>query len=73
MAQLDRLLSVMVTNRADAILLLENDVAKMVLQGETRPLTRAPSASVTITPSFVRPGPTMPARTDPCACAGCVA
>mgnify|MGYP001810127241 CR=1 FL=1 len=42
MAQLDRLLSVMVTNRADAILLLENEVAKMLVQGETRPLTKSP-------------------------------
>jgi twitching motility protein PilT len=42
MAQLDRLLSVMVTNRADVILLTENDVAKMVLQGEQRPLTKSP-------------------------------
>ncbi|MCU0624158.1 MAG: type IV pilus twitching motility protein PilT [Gemmatimonadaceae bacterium] len=42
MAQLDRLLSVMVTNRADAILLMENDVAKMLVQGDTRPLTKSP-------------------------------
>jgi twitching motility protein PilT len=42
MAQLDRLLSVMVTNRADSIMLVENDVAKMLVQGEPRPLTKSP-------------------------------
>ena len=42
MAQLDRLLSAMITNRADAIHLAENDVARMLVQGEQRPVTRAP-------------------------------
>lgn len=42
MAQLDRLLSAMITNRADAILLAENDVARMLVQGEERPVTKSP-------------------------------
>jgi hypothetical protein len=45
MAQLDRLLSVMVTNRADAILLNEGEVAKMLVLGEHRPLTETPLAA----------------------------
>ena len=43
MAQLDRLLSVMVTNKADSIQLVEGDVAKMLMAvGEPRPMTKAP-------------------------------
>ncbi len=43
MAQLDRLLSVMVTNKADSIQLVEGDVAKMIMAvGEPRPMTKAP-------------------------------
>ena len=43
MAQLDRLLSVMVTNKADSIQIVEGDVAKMLMAvGEPRPMTKAP-------------------------------
>ncbi len=42
MAQLDRLISVMVSNRADAITLMEDDVAKMVTGGEPKPMTKSP-------------------------------
>src|SRR5437868_526056 len=42
MAQLDRLISVMVSNRADAITIIENDVAKMVTGGEPKPMTKSP-------------------------------
>ena len=44
MAQLDRLIAVMVTNRADSISLMENDAAKMLVKGEPRPLTKSPLA-----------------------------
>ncbi|MDX2193545.1 MAG: type IV pilus twitching motility protein PilT [Gemmatimonadales bacterium] len=42
MAQLDRLLSAMVQQRADAILLHEGEVGRMLVLGEPKPLTRAP-------------------------------
>ena len=45
MAQLDRLIAVMVTNRADSISLMENDAAKMMIKGEPRPLTKTPLAA----------------------------
>ena len=48
MAQLDRLISVMVSNRADSIQLMENDAAKMIVQGDARPLTKAPLAAAQI-------------------------
>ncbi len=45
MAQLDRLLSVMVSNKADSIQLMEGEAAKMIMgAGEPRPLTKGPLA-----------------------------
>ena len=40
MAQLDRLLSVMVSNRAEALRLVENELASLVKDGATVPLTK---------------------------------
>jgi twitching motility protein PilT len=40
MAQLDRLLSVLVSNRADSIQLVENELAALVKGGTTHPLTK---------------------------------
>ena len=48
MAQLDRLISVMVSNRADSIQLMENDAAKMIVQGDARPLTKAPLSAAQV-------------------------
>src|SRR3978361_142884 len=42
MPQLDRFLSVMVSNRADAITLAENDVATLHKGGVARPITKDP-------------------------------
>jgi twitching motility protein PilT len=42
MAQLDRLISVMVSSKADAITMMEDDVAKMITGGEPKPMTKAP-------------------------------
>jgi twitching motility protein PilT len=42
MAQLDRLLAAMVSNRADALVLADGDVAKLDITGTLRPITRAP-------------------------------
>src|SRR5215210_6487060 len=42
MPQLDRLLSVMVSNRADAIQLVENEVATVRKDGALRPITKQP-------------------------------
>ena len=42
MAQLDRFLSVMVTNNAESILLVESDVATLQKDGVARPITRQP-------------------------------
>jgi twitching motility protein PilT len=42
MAQLDRLLSVMVSNRANALLLKEGDVAQLDVVGGARPVTKQP-------------------------------
>jgi twitching motility protein PilT len=42
MAQLDRLLAVMVSNRAQALLLDEGDLAKLDLPGGARPVTKSP-------------------------------
>jgi len=42
MAQLDRLLSVMISNRADALTLDEADLAKLELQGGARAVTKSP-------------------------------
>jgi len=44
MAQLDRLLAAMVSNRADLLLLSDGDVAKLEIGGALRPITRAPLA-----------------------------
>ena len=41
MAQLDRLLSVMVSNRADSLMLNEGDLAKLEMQSGARPVTKA--------------------------------
>ncbi len=40
MAQLDRFLTVMVSNNADSILLVEGDVATLLKDGVARPITR---------------------------------
>ena len=40
MPQLDRLLSVMVSNRAEALRLVENELASLVKDGATVPLTK---------------------------------
>jgi twitching motility protein PilT len=45
MAQLDRLLSVMVSNRANALLLNEGDVAQLEVAGGSRPVTKQPLTS----------------------------
>jgi twitching motility protein PilT len=41
MPQLDRLLSAVITNRADALTLVEGDPAKLELQGTARPVTKS--------------------------------
>src|SRR5262249_17880143 len=41
MAQLDRLLSVMVSNRAEALMLNEGDLAKLEMDSGARPVTKA--------------------------------
>ena len=41
MAQLDRLLSVMISNRADELVLREDDPANLKVDGQTRPVTKA--------------------------------
>src|SRR6478609_9524237 len=45
MAQLDRLLSVMVSNRANALVLNEGDVAQLEVPGGVRPVTKQPLTS----------------------------
>ncbi len=45
MAQLDRLLSVMVSNRANALVLNEGDVAQLEVPGGNRPVTKQPLTS----------------------------
>jgi twitching motility protein PilT len=45
MAQLDRLLSVMVSNRANALVLNEGDVAQLEVPGGIRPVTKQPLTS----------------------------
>jgi twitching motility protein PilT len=45
MAQLDRLLSVMVSNRANALVLNEGDVAQLDVPGGSRPVTKQPLTS----------------------------
>jgi twitching motility protein PilT len=42
MAQLDRLLSVMVGNRAEALQLVEGELAKLEMNGTLRPVTKSP-------------------------------
>jgi twitching motility protein PilT len=42
MAQLDRFLSVMISNQAESIQLVESDVASLVKDGALRPMTRQP-------------------------------
>ena len=42
MPQLDRLLSVMVSNRAEALRLVENELASLVKDGTAVPLTKQP-------------------------------
>jgi len=41
MAQLDRLLSVMISNRADELVLREDEPAHLLVDGQTRPVTKA--------------------------------
>ena len=40
MAQLDRLLSVMVSNRADSLVIKEGDAAVLMVEGQSRPVTK---------------------------------
>lgn len=40
MAQLDRLLSVMISNRADTLVLKEGDAAVLLVEGQERPVTK---------------------------------
>jgi twitching motility protein PilT len=40
MAQLDRLLSVMVSNRADSLVIKEGDAAVLMIEGQPRPVTK---------------------------------
>jgi len=40
MAQLDRLLSVMISNRADSLVLKEGEAAALIVEGQTRPVTK---------------------------------
>ena len=40
MAQLDRLLSVMISNRADTLVLKEGDAAVLMVEGQARPVTK---------------------------------
>jgi twitching motility protein PilT len=42
MAQIDRLLSALVSNRAEALQLTENDLARLLKDGATHPLTKQP-------------------------------
>ncbi|HEV8237470.1 MAG TPA: hypothetical protein VGP84_22820, partial [Gemmatimonadaceae bacterium] len=42
MPQLDRLLSAVISNKADALTLDEGDPAKLELQGATRAVTKSP-------------------------------
>src|SRR5687768_8173731 len=42
MPQLDRFLSVMVSSRADALVLAEGDVAKLEVAGAAKPITKQP-------------------------------
>ena len=41
MAQLDRLLSVMISNRAESLVLRENEAAVLLIDGQERPVTKA--------------------------------
>ena len=41
MAQLDRLLSVMISNRADSLVLREGEAASLMIEGQPRPVTKA--------------------------------
>ena len=41
MAQLDRLLSVMISNRADSLILREEEAAVLLVEGKERPVTKA--------------------------------
>ena len=45
MAQLDRLLSVMISNRADSLILREEAAAVLLVEGKERPVTKALSAA----------------------------
>ena len=40
MAQLDRLLSVMISNRADSLVIKEGEAAVLVVEGNSRPVTK---------------------------------
>ncbi|HKO16812.1 MAG TPA: hypothetical protein VJU87_11285, partial [Gemmatimonadaceae bacterium] len=48
MPQLDRLLSVMVSNRAETLMLDEGELAKLELGGNPRPVTKSPLTAVQI-------------------------
>jgi twitching motility protein PilT len=71
MPQLDRYLSAMVSSRASAMLLVENDVATLQIDGASRPVTRQPLtapqllmllreiAPVDVQPALAAGGPTV--------------
>src|SRR3990172_4069499 len=44
MAQFDRLLAAMVSNKADAIVLEDGELVKLEMSGQLRPLTKTPLA-----------------------------
>ena len=48
MAQLDKLLSAMMTNRASALVLTDGEVVKLEIGGQLRPLTKAPLTAAQI-------------------------
>ncbi|MEX2284340.1 MAG: hypothetical protein WEE89_17760, partial [Gemmatimonadota bacterium] len=48
MAQIDRLLAAMVSNKADSLVLEDGDLAKVDVQGHLRPLTKSPITSTQI-------------------------
>ena len=48
MAQFDRLLAAMVSNKADALVLEDGDLVKVEIGGQMRPLTKAPLTNAQI-------------------------
>ncbi len=62
MAQLDRLLSVMISNRADELILTEDQAAVLMVESQERPVTKALSAAqIVALLKEIAPAPTLPA------------